>query len=576
MISQIGKWVVLFCLLFSLQSYASLPPLIDIKIQDISGKELKKITIDSIFKVIVTVSGVHKLSKNDIELLSNDSCTILSFQDFVIQRKSNELSYTATFETIATKAGTLPIACQVKYNNTLFTSKTLFINAVNSPAKELKDIIKGKHVYSLLSVDKKNAYIGETITGTLAIYYSTGTINKIFDPFAKLAPAVTCTSLEFVEKRKEMIHGQQYTVEEYEFKCAAQDAGSITIPSFAIELVIATSIPMGFWAIPSCDFKHNESNIVTVHIDPLPINKKVDLVAQHVEISSYVDQSRCKQHEGITLTVTITSDAMVHNLEPDLKKIIPTSCKFFPITSDMMSLDRHTGLMTRKYEYTLQPMEDGILEIHPICISYFDPGLKQIFVAESGRLHIEVLPGIVPQSDKKSQELSNHVNNTKAPVAILPFRKNKYHPSVPLFLPYWAIILLLLYSFFAVYGMSIKDFMVNYIITPEIRAQYLLRWFKKNEMGSEYVFEVFRYYTSFVLKKNVTDITIQDIQQLEKFLAKEYAYEWTNFVDALAQTKYHEYTHKKGSLVCEAGEWLTRFSHSRHHVILTYVKKVVS
>ncbi len=330
---------------------------------------------------------------------------------------SKETSYTYVYYIQALKEGKFvipPAAITVK--NKTYYSDSLRIQVVGS-SKVQQNVqgasrnttddqveVTGDDIFVNLSLDKKDAFIGENIGVTVKLYtrVDVSGINEIkypaFEGFLKTDLETTpLTSLQ-----RESINGTIYgTGVVQRFLLYPQIAGEITIDPVQISVLIrqktGRSDPFfgDFFSTYTSVPKAVLSKPVKIRVNPLPGTKPDDFsgIAGRITLNSSLNKDTVNVNDAVNLKIVIAGNG---NLKmagaPELK--LPADLEVYDpkVTDDLKnSMNGTTG--QKAFEYLLIPRHYGDFTIPPVTYSFFNVASKQYERTKTPELHFYARKG---------------------------------------------------------------------------------------------------------------------------------------------------------------------------------------
>jgi hypothetical protein len=324
---------------------------------------------------------------------------------------SRETSYTYVYYIQALKEGNFvipPAAITVK--NKTYYSDSLRINVVggsqvrqnvqgavrNTTDDQVE--VTGDDIFVNLTLDKRDAFIGENIGVTVKLYtrVDVSGINEIKYPgfvgFLK-------TDLEtppLTSLQRESINGTIYgTGVVQRFLLYPQIAGEITIDPVQISVLVRQKSGQAdpffgdFFSTYTTIPKAVLSKPVRIKVNPLPGTKPDDFsgIAGKISLNSSLNKDTVNVNDAVNLKIVIAGNG---NLKmagaPELK--LPADLEVYDpkVTDDLKnSMNGTTGQKT--FEYLLIPRHYGDFTIPPVTYSFFNVALKQYERIKTPELH---------------------------------------------------------------------------------------------------------------------------------------------------------------------------------------------
>jgi hypothetical protein len=324
---------------------------------------------------------------------------------------SRETSYTYVYYIQALKEGNFvipPAAITVK--NKIYYSDSLRIKVVGGSQvqKNVQGAVRnttddqvevtGDDIFVNLTLDKRDAFIGENIGVTVKLYtrVDVSGINEIKYPgfvgFLK-------TDLEtppLTSLQRESINGIIYgTGVVQRFLLYPQIAGEITIDPVQISVLVRQKSGQAdpffgdFFSTYTTIPKAVLSKPVRIKVNPLPGTKPDDFsgIAGKISLNSSLNKDTVNVNDAVNLKIVIAGNG---NLKmagaPELK--LPADLEVYDpkVTDDLKnSMNGTTGQKT--FEYLLIPRHYGDFTIPPVTYSFFNVALKQYERIKTPELH---------------------------------------------------------------------------------------------------------------------------------------------------------------------------------------------
>ncbi len=272
-------------------------------------------------------------------------------------------------------------------------------NATDEPVDET-----GDDIFVNLTLDKRDAYIGESIGVTVKLYtrVDVSGINEIkypaFEGFLK-------TDLEtppLTSLQRESINGTIYgTGVVQRFLLYPQVSGEITIDPVQISVLIRQKTGQSdpffgdFFSTYTSVPKAVISKPVRIKVNPLPGTKPDDFsgIAGRITLNSSLNKDTVNVNDAVNLKIVIAGNG---NLKmagaPELK--LPADLEVYDpkVTDDLKnSMNGTTGQKT--FEYLLIPRHYGDFTIAPLTYSFFNISSKQYERIKTPELHFYARKG---------------------------------------------------------------------------------------------------------------------------------------------------------------------------------------
>ena len=160
-----------------------------------------------------------------------------------------------------------------------------------------------------------------------------------------------------------------------------------------------------------------QSNTPKITVLPLPPNPPSDFIGAvgKFELSQSVDQKDIKQGDVFKLTVTVSGEGNLHNIEnPKLR--LPKGMLIYgdPIITEDYVIGNKGAKGTMSYEYNVQVTHAGVQNVPAVSISYFDVAQEKYVTVTSDSKN-----AITIERDENYTENIESGEFTKEPLAIV-------------------------------------------------------------------------------------------------------------------------------------------------------------
>ena len=121
-----------------------------------------------------------------------------------------------------------------------------------------------------------------------------------------------------------------------------------------------------------------QSKPITVTVEPLPGGRPTDFsgLVGNFKLSAKMDRNEVKSNEAVNLTVTISGDGNLFQVQKPRIDFPPDIEAYDPKVSDNIKVSAAGISGSKTFEYVLIPRYAGDFEIGPFNFSYFDPSSK--------------------------------------------------------------------------------------------------------------------------------------------------------------------------------------------------------
>lgn len=383
---KIGKiYFFLFVLVSSLVYCESL----DIQLYSADGTKLKTALIGVPFFVDIilrdsdknyselTVDGLDKL-----KLLNNkpeekiESLTI-NGKHFKTRR--------FIFHVMAEKAGTFIIGpAKFKENNNLW-SKTVKLQVKSGNNNQ------NEKIQCILKLESEKVYIGQKVSFTIKFLTLDSEV-KFKNIELPEWENIRIISLEEAKHYTESVNGKNAFITEFRGSLVADKIGDFLLLPIKARYLVKTKTISNFFLssfFSNQKIKELYSNSINLKVLPLPYHpNNIDAVGKFKNFNLTVDPKETYQFQPISLTLSVEGFGVLEDIKhPKLK--LPKSFKVYESSSSIKKSD--TGLYDIKsFEYILQPLNDGELEIPEQIFTFFDFDTKEFKILRTEPLKINI------------------------------------------------------------------------------------------------------------------------------------------------------------------------------------------
>lgn len=334
----------------------------------------------------------------------------------------------------------------LSYKSATLTSNTIKITIRKTEARpgEAQD----KDVFVTAEVDNKSPYLNEQIVYTLKFFHRV----KVANARLTESPSFDGFITESLGKEKEYqttINGQQFMVTEVRQALFPLKAGTLTISPSTLHCDVVVKKQQrgrGFSNDPFFDdsffgFSRTEPKILRtapmdITVRPLPEEGRPrdfsNLVGEF-QAAAELTKNKLEVGESTTLTLTLTGTGNLKG-SPGIKLENPDGFKVYddkPSFEPQVSGSQIGGKLVIKK--ALVPLKEGILQVPPVALSYFNPRSGKYETARTGTHLLEVIPG--KDKEKLPVAEAEKPKSTKQEIKILGRDILPIHTSVDVLNP---------------------------------------------------------------------------------------------------------------------------------------------
>ena len=240
------------------------------------------------------------------------------------------------------------------------------------------------------AVDNSHPYVNQQIIYTFRYLY-TARVPSFNSP--KYTPPSLrqfwTTELERKGKRRQVIDGTLYWIEEIQVGLFPITASNVTIEPAKLSLPLTTGRGR------SQSVKLLITNPVEVNVRPLPQEGKPPNFAGTVgqyRIHAQTDRQTIEVGDGFTLRVQISGTGNIKTIPAPTVPALPNMAIYDPRIIDAIGVVESQIQGNRTYEYVIIPSEEGQWIIPAINYPYFDPQTENYQVVHTVPITIDVLP----------------------------------------------------------------------------------------------------------------------------------------------------------------------------------------
>lgn len=256
-----------------------------------------------------------------------------------------------------------------------------------STASTMSNQAVGKQVYLTWDIKPKSPVLHEQIKVRLNVYHQVPLLD------AKLSPPSADNSLLFSidnhQHNVEIIDGQKYEVETYDYLIYPQKIGTIHISSPVLDALQYDLMPTPIHiALPEKIFKVKAPETDVANKDWLPA---ANLTFE--ELSSTTQKAQINLGETFTRRIKITGMGVPANIIPDLQVSCGDSCKVYShIIETKNKLSDNELYGSKVFELTYLPRQTGRLSAPNITMHWFNTKMRHMETLTIPGMSINVLP----------------------------------------------------------------------------------------------------------------------------------------------------------------------------------------
>ncbi len=289
-------------------------------------------------------------------------------------------------------------------------------------ANSISSQYRNTDTFAVVSVNKKEIYVGEPIILTYTIYttqrvvYKGFSVEPVFGDFIKEELPVRS---EDMNARNVVIGGRKYVaVDVAKVILIPTKAGDFTISCGTLIVLKAAKMRNmfkdffsdSFWdsffdedVFPMQEPVELKTTPLDIKVLPLPDkNVPSDFYGSVGEFSIHasVDRNKVEVGDSVVLTIDIVGTGPLNSIK-DLKLSIDGARLYKSSSSDRKDVIEGVPTYRKRFEYIIIPEKQGRLIIPSIGFSYFSPKDKRFRGVKTDEITVDVLPSKnLPQSSK--------------------------------------------------------------------------------------------------------------------------------------------------------------------------------
>lgn len=256
------------------------------------------------------------------------------------------------------------------------------------PQQQQASAPSGDDIFAKIEVSRTNVVLGEKITAKLKVYTRSSIVGfdnwdfPSFDGFYNKA----VDQGNQIQMEQEVVNGVTYQVGVIRtFVLFPQKTGKLEIAPLSMTAIVRQEVQgrrRSFWdpfGISYQDIPMDlKSKPVTITVDQLPAGRSADFsgLTGNFKLTAKMDRNEAKSNEAVNLTVTISGDGNLYQVQKPKIDFPPDIEAYDPKVSDNIKVTAGGISGSKTFEYVLIPRYAGDFEIGPFNFSYFDPSSK--------------------------------------------------------------------------------------------------------------------------------------------------------------------------------------------------------
>lgn len=340
-------------------------------------------------------------------------------QSTSMQFINGSMSQSLTFSYIVRgmKEGTFEIGpARIKVNGQVIQSNALTIKVKKGSAaapqapqqggqQQQAARPSGDDTFAKVEVSRTNVMQGELLTAKLKVYTRSSIVG--FDKWE--LPSFEgfwnkpLDQGNQIQMEQEVVNGVTYQVGVIKtYVLYPQKSGQIEIGPLSMTAIVREQVQnrrRSFWDPFGMSYQDYElplkSKPVTVTVNPLPTGRPDDFsgLTGNFKLSAKMDKAMTKSNEALNLTVTISGEGNLYQVQKPNIVFPPDIEAYDPKVSDNIKLSASGVSGSRTFEYVLIPRYAGDFEIGPFEFSYFDPKSKSFKTSKQDAIQLVVEKG---------------------------------------------------------------------------------------------------------------------------------------------------------------------------------------
>ncbi|MCL2814838.1 MAG: BatD family protein [Oscillospiraceae bacterium] len=304
-------------------------------------------------------------------------------------------------------AGQFNLKAYILFEGQIYETNALEIKIADSSAENGGEALQDVFILTVLS--HKQAYSGEKIVLTYELYsrYSIDGYGFLAD-FSMDGIVVREIPENQLKSEYVYLDGERYA--KYEVKRLIIDpikTGSYIIPSFSFQVNVITNSSFGFFR--STNPVYLQTKEQEFILKPLPSDGRPDDfsgIVGELQIASRYSRDELNYGDSLILYVNLSGNCNLDVLKNDIVGEIPGFSVYETSKNTVESFENNKYHIQKDFEAILVPEKNGVLEISPIFISYFNSVTEKYEKAEIPGAAVTVL-GDMPQPINSNQIPAN-------------------------------------------------------------------------------------------------------------------------------------------------------------------------
>jgi hypothetical protein len=244
-----------------------------------------------------------------------------------------------------------------------------------------------------LHIGPHTAYVGQDISCTLKFYFLPNHISleQIGRPEI---PNVLSSAWSGPSMRSEDVNGIRYECAEWHWLIRFTHPGNYEIPAYRGDYRDTTKRRHGFALFfndMAMESVYSEGH--ALEVKPIPEHPSgTSAVGNIREFRSELDRTQCSVGDAALLSLTVFGEGNFFDIPAPLLNGMPPELKYYDSKKEIVSGPAGSGV---RFEYVVQPLQEGVWEIPQQQYIYFDPEAALYKTSMSNPLYFTVLPSIV-------------------------------------------------------------------------------------------------------------------------------------------------------------------------------------
>ena len=320
-----------------------------------------------------------------------------------------------TYIVRAAKTGNYTIGeMAVQANGQTLKTKPIKIQAVaadQAAATAQKQARQNRDIFTSISLNKKNAFVGEQVTATYYLYSRFESVRLVDLKYPQLNgfwnEDIKLGNTGW-EKSNQTINGVTYKVAVLKKQILfPQKAGDLTIQPMEVECTVSNG---GFFS--RSVNKTINSNAAKIHVKalPTPAPKDFNGAVGRLSMTAILDRSTVPTNEAVNLKITFSGRCNLKLIPTPELGLPPDFEVYEPKVDDRIRVNGSGMSGTRSISYLIIPRASGEFDLDDFSVSYYDISAKRYKTLTSKDLKLKVSRGsgdasaIINRPDKQDVE----------------------------------------------------------------------------------------------------------------------------------------------------------------------------